>query len=259
VVTGNFQQFRADQRATPANLAATAAASTGAPATKMAAARLAKLLPPPAAERYDRRHPRHPRAETRSVALALAFVAGWRCGARRLLYAGWLWNRRRALAAALLPYEIALARLEEARALMQPENAREFSIAVSEIVRQYIEAAFPGLGRAPDNRGVSSRPARTIRCVADEPSQLCWRSFSATATSRSSPAGFSRARRWNTMLESACRFVRETGQVDRKYPKLSGADGRDSLFARNGQCPARCAGFFVDGAGLASTCRGLAA
>jgi hypothetical protein len=59
-----------------------------------------------------------------------------------LLYAGWRWNRRRSLAAALLPYEIALAKLEEARALMQPENAREFSITVSEIVRQYIEVRF---------------------------------------------------------------------------------------------------------------------
>ncbi len=75
-----------------------------------------------------------------------------------LLYAAWRWNRRRALAAALLPYEIALAKLEEARALMQPENAREFSITVSEIVRQYIEVRFRGLGRAPNHRGVSPRP-----------------------------------------------------------------------------------------------------
>jgi hypothetical protein len=41
-----------------------------------------------------------------------------------------------------LPYEIALDRLEEAHALMQPENAREFSITVSEIVRHYIEDRF---------------------------------------------------------------------------------------------------------------------
>jgi len=59
-----------------------------------------------------------------------------------LLYASWRWNRRRALIAALLPYEVALAKLAEARALMQPENAREFSITVSEIVRQYIEVRF---------------------------------------------------------------------------------------------------------------------
>jgi len=59
-----------------------------------------------------------------------------------LLYAGWLWNRRRSSTPALLPYEIALARLAEARSMMQPENAREFSITVSEIVRHYIEVRF---------------------------------------------------------------------------------------------------------------------
>jgi hypothetical protein len=57
-------------------------------------------------------------------------------------YAAWRWNRRRSLAAAKLPYEIALDRLEEARALMRTETAREFSIAVSEIVRHYIEDRF---------------------------------------------------------------------------------------------------------------------
>jgi hypothetical protein len=41
-----------------------------------------------------------------------------------------------------LPYEIALDRLEKARALMTLETAREFSIEVSEIVRSYIEARF---------------------------------------------------------------------------------------------------------------------
>jgi hypothetical protein len=54
----------------------------------------------------------------------------------------WRWNRRRMRATAKLPYEIALDRLEEARALMQPKNAREFSITVSEIVRHYIEDRF---------------------------------------------------------------------------------------------------------------------
>jgi hypothetical protein len=67
------------------------------------------------------------------LATGLAFVA--------LGYAAWRWNRR-TRATAKLPYEIALDRLEEARALMQPENAREFSIAVSEIVRNYIEDRF---------------------------------------------------------------------------------------------------------------------
>jgi len=57
------------------------------------------------------------------------------------LYLVWRrWGRRPTVA--LLPYQIALARLEEARKLMQPEDAREFSIEVSEIVRTYIAVRF---------------------------------------------------------------------------------------------------------------------
>jgi hypothetical protein len=54
----------------------------------------------------------------------------------------WRWLRRRRLPRVLLPFEIALQRLEQARALMQPADAREFSIAVSDIVRRYIEERF---------------------------------------------------------------------------------------------------------------------
>ena len=55
---------------------------------------------------------------------------------------GWLrWRRTRA-ARVLLPHEVALLRLEEIGALMQPACAREFSIAVSDIVRLYIEQRF---------------------------------------------------------------------------------------------------------------------
>ena len=42
----------------------------------------------------------------------------------------------------LLPFEVALQRLEEIRTLLDPASAREFSIAVSDIVRQYIEVQF---------------------------------------------------------------------------------------------------------------------
>jgi len=52
------------------------------------------------------------------------------------------WLRRRRQPRALLPFEIALQRLEEMRALMQPAAAREFSIAVSDVVRRYIEERF---------------------------------------------------------------------------------------------------------------------
>jgi len=52
------------------------------------------------------------------------------------------WLRRRRRPRVLLPFEIALQRLEEMRALMQPDDAREFSIAVSDVVRRYIEERF---------------------------------------------------------------------------------------------------------------------
>jgi hypothetical protein len=73
--------------------------------------------------------------------LILALLAG----AGLLLiggYAFWRWRRRRAQPRILLPFEVALQRLEEIRRLLDPASAREFSIAVSDIVRQYIEVQF---------------------------------------------------------------------------------------------------------------------
>jgi len=57
-------------------------------------------------------------------------------------YAVWRWDRRRQHAVAKLPSEIALERLEQARAFMHPAGGREFSIEVSSIVRDYIESRF---------------------------------------------------------------------------------------------------------------------
>jgi len=57
-------------------------------------------------------------------------------------YGIWRWLRRRRRPRVLLPFEIALQRLEAVRALMQPDDAREFSIAVSDVVRRYIEERF---------------------------------------------------------------------------------------------------------------------
>jgi hypothetical protein len=42
----------------------------------------------------------------------------------------------------MLPHEIALQRLEEARRLMDPEHAREYCFAVSNIIRRYVEERF---------------------------------------------------------------------------------------------------------------------
>jgi hypothetical protein len=57
-------------------------------------------------------------------------------------YAAWRWTRRRRHAAAKLPSQIAIERLEQARVLMHPSGGREFSIEVSDIVRHYIESRF---------------------------------------------------------------------------------------------------------------------
>ncbi len=42
----------------------------------------------------------------------------------------------------LLPYELALQRLDEIRTLMRPAHAREFCIAISDVIRSYIEQRF---------------------------------------------------------------------------------------------------------------------
>jgi hypothetical protein len=68
------------------------------------------------------------------IAAAAALLAG---GA----YALWRMRRRRQ-ARALKYFEVALRRLEALRGLMQPAKVREFSSAISDIVRQYIEAGF---------------------------------------------------------------------------------------------------------------------
>jgi hypothetical protein len=57
-------------------------------------------------------------------------------------YAAWRWARRRKAPRAQQLFEIALQRLEEIRSLMQPSSVREFSIAISDIVRRYIEDEF---------------------------------------------------------------------------------------------------------------------
>jgi Domain of unknown function (DUF4381) len=57
-------------------------------------------------------------------------------------YAAWRWQRRRRLPRTLQPFEIALQRLEDIRTLLDPASVREFSIAISDVVRQYIEAGF---------------------------------------------------------------------------------------------------------------------
>jgi len=64
-----------------------------------------------------------------------------------LLWAAWeAWQRRKRKQVPPDPLEVALGELEKARALLRPETAREFSIAVSQIVRSYIEIRFAEQG-----------------------------------------------------------------------------------------------------------------
>jgi hypothetical protein len=75
----------------------------------------------------------------------LWLVLAWLAGAVILAiggYAAWRRSRRPAPPRKLELFEIALQRIEESRALMQPSSVREFSIAISDIVRGYIEAGF---------------------------------------------------------------------------------------------------------------------
>ena len=56
-------------------------------------------------------------------------------------FATWKYIRRARLLA-MAPYEFALQQLEAARRLIDPEHAREYCFAVSEIIRNYIEVQF---------------------------------------------------------------------------------------------------------------------
>jgi hypothetical protein len=57
-------------------------------------------------------------------------------------YAWWRRRQRRRAARKLELFEIALQRLDAARALMHPSSVKEYSVAISDVVRQYIEAGM---------------------------------------------------------------------------------------------------------------------
>jgi hypothetical protein len=122
----------ATARAAAANVAATDAATAHAAATNVAATDAAT-----AEDIRDIRGPKGVFPLWELVAL-LAGVALLAIGG----YAAWRWARRRKAPRPQQLFEIALQRLEEIRSLMQPSSVREFSIAISDIVRRYIEDEF---------------------------------------------------------------------------------------------------------------------
>jgi hypothetical protein len=101
---------------------------------------LAQSAPAAPAAQTDIRDIRGPKPVP-SILLPLVLAA-----AGALLIAGgygaWRWKQRRAAQRVKLPFELALERLDAARASMRPDNARLFSIEVSDTVRGYIEQRF---------------------------------------------------------------------------------------------------------------------
>jgi len=124
----------ADPLSTSAPLAPVEAAAAPAPTSTTPSA---AADPASADDIRDIRGPKHYLAPwiipaVVAVVLLLALAA----------FAAWRWTRRRRPARTLQPFEIALQRLEELRPLMHPASVREFSIAISDVVRRYIEEAF---------------------------------------------------------------------------------------------------------------------
>jgi hypothetical protein len=87
----------------------------------------------------DIRDIRGPKPLSGDWTVPLMVLAGLLTGAAA--YGSWFWSRRRARLPRS-PAEIALERLVAAQDLIEVQNAREFSIEVSGIVREYIEQQF---------------------------------------------------------------------------------------------------------------------
>jgi Domain of unknown function (DUF4381) len=132
-----------------------------------------------------------------------------------------VWKLRRRRQRRKLAYEIALERLENTRPLMRESNAEPFSLAVSEIVRRFIEEVLP----------VRAAHRTTDEFLRD----LTSLSYLPLAQHRDSLADFLRHcdlakfARWSltvsqmdAMLESARAFVVDLGQPNpAKAPALA--------------------------------------
>jgi hypothetical protein len=132
-------------------------------------------------------------------------------GLAGLAFAAWRWQQRQAHARRKLLYELTLEQLEAARALLEPEKAYPFSIAVSEIVRKYIEQRF------------QARAAH--RTTEEFLHDLLTEQHAALTAHQPLLADFlehcdlAKFARWHlsvpqmeAMLQSACTFVIETGK-----------------------------------------------
>ena len=147
-----------------------------------------------------------------------------------LAYAAWRWYHRSSAARAKAPFEIALERLEKARALMQPETAREYSFEVSEVVRGYIEQRF-------DERAARRTTEEFLRdLLAHSGSELA--PHRALLDEFLRHCDLAKLARWQlsmpqmeSMHESARAFIEQTKPTPAKAP------ASNSLASTNGATP----------------------
>jgi hypothetical protein len=148
---------------------------------------------------------------------ALAFIALLIVGA----YALWRWKRRRQRPRPLTHLEIVLQRLEATRALMQPSTVREFSIAISDIVRGHIEYAFDVTATQRTTEEflhdlLGSSNARSANAPTADASLAAHRSLLEEFLYRCDVAKFAGVSLSQTIMESlyqsARRFVIETSK-----------------------------------------------
>jgi hypothetical protein len=142
-------------------------------------------------------------------------------------YGLWRWRHRLPGLRPKLPFELALAQLEAARDLMRPEQAREFSICVSEIVRTYIEMRFA-------TRAAHRTTEEFLHdCLAKSASSLTeHRELLSVFLHHCDLAKFARwvlsVPEMETMLQSASNFVRETGTTETQNSKQLPAHSEDA-------------------------------
>jgi hypothetical protein len=173
----------------------------------------------------DIRDIRGPIAIRNDWLLPAAIAAGVLLLALLLAWAVRRWRKRPRTIRVPAPEEIALDRLNAARALLHPARAREFASAVTGAVRFYLEARF----------GVAA-PRRTTEEFLHD---LLARADAALAghqplledlLRRNDLVKFARAplatAEMEAMLDTAIRFVRESGVRDREADGTSRRRGR---------------------------------
>ena len=225
------------------------------PTSKQAATPAAVAVPTPVT-------PRTPHPLPSSWSWITYAVGGLALSA--LLFGVRQWRRNKRAEHLKLPYEIALEKLEATRRLLHPEQARAFSLAVSEVTREYVEQHF----------GVRARHHTTWEFLQDSAT----RADSPLASQRPLLGEFlyhcdlAKFARWilaapemEAMLASACRFVRETSQPpphsapDASEASGPGLEGNMAPSSAHGPVPqtGHTARWHLTGVGVASSANKL--